>query len=290
MLYNYDEFNNMNEGFFGKVLRSLKDFAAEPLNDFLRDIEKSGDPKKIINSLREYATLNNSKIDKALNTIKNKEELTSYLEQTLVGLYTAIKGVQATRKVNKTYFDEMFKDADKNLVKVMNYDEKKFYPAIKNYVEEYLLPNLEKISGKNESFKPLYFDEVSQVFEEIEFPKPASEESIKKLTGKSKEEDNIDKETEKEIDNKEKENGVSDELKSNVKKWLNTVFYPILRTKPPKENRKENNYIRTKGDSVIKRGVAQDILRNAQIDDIKDFRDKVAKKANIDPKKWRVGR
>ena len=208
MLYNYDEFNNMNEGFFFFLLRSIKDFAAEPLNDFLRDIEKSGDPKKIINSLREYATLNNSKIDKALNTIKNKEELTSYLEQTLVGLYTAIKGVQATRKVNKTYFDEMFKDADKNLVKVMNYDEKKFYPAIKNYVEEYLLPNLEKISGKNESFKPLYFDEVSQVFEEIEFPKPASEESIKKLTGKSKEEDNIDKETEKEIDNKE--NGSED--------------------------------------------------------------------------------
>jgi hypothetical protein len=50
---NFKEFTN--EGIFKNIIdmagRSVKDWAMQPLTDMMKDISKSGDPKKIIKSL-----------------------------------------------------------------------------------------------------------------------------------------------------------------------------------------------------------------------------------------------
>lgn len=274
----YNEF--VNEGLFknfvGKALRSMKDFVSVPLNDMMKDISKSGDPKKIIKSLKTYVQMNGKEIDEVLQKVNTRDELKIYLHDTLFGLYTAIKGVQATQKVNNTYFDEMFKNADKNLVKAMSYKEDKASAAINDYVEKTLLPGLEKMSGvKNESLL-------------LEMDANTEEEKVDNEIQKTKEDIGQDDKKEGQGDGQNNSPKISDKLKEVTKKWLTNTLAPILKADLPKmETGKEGDIIPTTDKSQVRRDVVQDMIKNSTIDNIKTFRKTVGQSKGMDKQEWK---
>ena len=256
MLLKYNEYTNkINEGLFrnfiGKILRNVSDYISSPLNDFTKNISKSGDAKKIINSLKTYTQITGKSINKKLKTINTESDLKKLLKDTLLGLYTALKGVQATQKVNKTYFDEIFKNSDKNLIKTMSNNDKKINQSIDNYIDKILIPNLIKISGdKNESF----------IFEN--------------------QDENQD----------ENQNGkkISKNLKKVTYNWLNNLLSPILASRPPKQN---NNYYTTSDGYKIKRQNVQNMIKQSNFKNIKRFRDSLKPMDGKNPKnEWPIQR
>jgi hypothetical protein len=290
-LNNYQEFLNeekLNEaGFFGKALRSLSKWFAAPLNDFLKDIEKEGKPEEIIKSLKTYIQVSNDGIDKKLKSIKTKKELSEYLKDSIQGIYTALKGVQSTEKVGKTFFDEIFKKADKNLVKAMSYKQDKAFAAIDNYVDEFLIPNLDKIKGMGAMGESVLF-EADLTDEEDKIDKETSE--LEKEVGDEKQED--------------KSEEIDDKTRKVVKGFLINIFGPILKAKAPEagEEGDVKNIeidgevaIPTTDKSGVKVSVMRNLVSNATIDDLKALRNIIAKRQGIKDegemiKKWPLGR
>lgn len=298
MLKTYNEFVNeskVNEGFFGKVLNSLKDWVAKPLNDFLKDIENKDNTDDVINSLKTYISGTSKGIDGALEKIESKEQLSSYLKQSIMGVYTALKGVQATQKVGKAYFDEIFKKADKNLVKVMGSKSNKIKPSLDNYVDNYLIPNLEKIGGVNKMSEKFLFEINNDGIQDVEYEEIKDDES-------GKEEQKLDKEIDKTKDEVKEGDKVSDGMKTVVKKWLLNIFAPILNSKSKGTQPSDGNIeidgevaIPTVDKSGVKVSVMRDLVKNATLDDIMKLRNVVASRQGIKSEgdmknKWPLGR
>lgn len=265
MIKKFKDFNNINEGLLSNLFNKLKGYLSDGLKDLMKDV-KSGEPKKMIRSLKKYAQLNANEIDNKLKEIKTEDELKEFLKETIYGLYSAIKGIQSTKKIDSVYFEEMFKKADKNFVKLMNKNQKKFDKALDVYLDKYLIPGLYKLAGvkSNESF----------LYEADE----------------NKDEDKSDKE-------------IPDKLKKATKNWLGDIFSPILKIKTPKpdnsdnsDNKNNNNskVIPTKDGSQVRKEVVQDLTKNASLNQIKKFREIVGNSRNMNKKefknKWPVGK
>lgn len=89
----YNEF--INEGLLSNLFSKIKGYLSQGLQELMKDV-KSGDPKKMIDSLKNYIQLNGKEMDNKLKEIKTKSQLKEYLRNTLYGLYSAIKGIQST--------------------------------------------------------------------------------------------------------------------------------------------------------------------------------------------------
>jgi hypothetical protein len=151
-LLRYNEFNNsVNEGLFknfvGKVYRGLSKVVSKELNDALSGITKADNPDKIIKLLKDYLAKSDRSIKIMLNKSKDIDELKKVVKDELLGLYTVINGIKLTNKVDKYYFDEIFKNANKDLVKVMSNNDSKISLALDDYIDKSLIPGLMKISN-----------------------------------------------------------------------------------------------------------------------------------------------
>lgn len=269
----FNEFDDINEGLLSNLFSKLKGYLSDGLKELMKDT-KSGDPKKMIKSLKKYVQLNGQEMDKKLTKIKTEKELKDYLNQTIYGLYSAIKGIQSTEKIDPAYFNDMFKKADKNFTKLMNMKPRKFDKSLETYINDILLPGLKKLAGERDN-------------EEKDKSENNQEESQEENQGKDNE--------------KESQIEVSKKLKKVTKTWLGNILSPIMDKKEPKgdgneeDNNKDTNnkkIIKTKDDSVVRRKVVQDITKNADLNQIKKFREMVGKSSGVNnvEKKWPVGK
>jgi len=274
---NYEQFisdKKINEEFFiGKLLRGLQSWVAKPLNDFTKSLSKDSDSEEIINSLKSYLKVTSGSIDNSLKTVKTVGELKNNLKQSILGIYSALKAVQSTQKVNKTFFDEIFKSSDKGLLKLINTKEMKsgnpqqMSAITDKYINDVLYPNLEKLGGVG----------IASANEAVDSGNPdgtgnIDESGTPQETGISE----VKKKKEVNPDNKK----VDDKIKSATKNWLMTIFKPIMRIDGNKfggnqQGGSDDNYIDFGGKYKIKKDVAQGILRKSSFDDIKALRDKV---------------
>ena len=220
-------------------------------------------------------------------SIENLQELVS---DELYGVYSALKGVQATQKVSNTYFEEIFKNADKNLVKIMSEkDIKTADKKIKGYVEGLLSPKggLYKLAGIREStfysFKDFLFEDDNKDLDNtLEQQKKQLEQGDKNKTDKGEEDPNKKEEDTKEDSNKEedtKEDPNLVKLKDVSYKWLSNILSPILKYTPPDESGESSvdGYIELgdKKDHKIDRKVAQGIIKKAGFKKFKKFRNSI---------------
>jgi len=205
-------------------------------------------------------------MDRELKEVKSVDGLEQFLIDKIANFYGIIKGVQATQKINKTYFDEIFKKADKNLVKIMS-KNKNSKENIEGYVKGNLIDNLKKISGYKESEK-----EEQNEKESTEKEINKTEEQIKNL----EEQKEFLFEAEEGDDNENLE-----KLKQVAKKWIANVFSPVFNTDAPTGGEEKKGFINFGGDYRIKRNVAQGIIRKSSFDDIKNLRDKVGNKSDF---------
>ena len=292
-LKKYNEF--VNEGLFknfvGMAMRSIGSWAAEPLNDMMKDIKQSGDPKKIINSLKTYIQKSGESIKKQLVDVKSigdtkddENSLFKFLYTELFGLYTAIKGVQATQKVNNTYFNEIFKKADKNFVKAMSAKEKKASGMIEAYIKTLI--------GKDGSFNKIAGITESKIYEELDTP---NTQKVDEDPNAQKVDPNTQKDT-KEEEPKEDENLTK--LKGVTQKWLTNILSPIMNSEAPKGEKggEEGDIIPTVDKSQVRRDVVQDMVKNSSIRDLQVFRNRLGKKQGLAKdsdelkSKWPVGK
>lgn len=246
----YNEF--LNEGLLSNLFSKIKGYLSQGLQELMKDV-KSGDPEKMIDSLKQYIQLNGKKMDEELKNIKDKQELKEYLHNTLYGIYSAIMGIKSTQKIEPVFFEDMFKNADENLIKLMNTKEKKFEDNLDIYLEKFLLPGLYKLSGISK-------DEITD-----EIP---------------------------------------DKLKKSTKNWIANILSPILKMKNPKSSDKKNEkdekdkkdkIIPTSDNSQVSRNTVQDMVKNATLDQIKNFRREVGKNKGITKNKdlknrWSIGK
>lgn len=269
----------VNEGLFrnfvGMAMRSIGSWAAEPLNDMMKDIKQSGDPKKIINSLKTYIQKSGKSIKTQLVNVKSEEDLKKFLNDELLGLYTAIKGVQATQKVNNTYFEEMFKDADKGLVKVMSVKNvKKAEPAIDAYVED-LIKNFHNIVGIKTVKESFLFEDNAGINKLDD----TLQKQEKDLTGNNN--NNNDEKTKEETSKSTEEESKTEDLnklKGVTQKWLLNILSPIMKMDPPEKSEQSFIKMNDKEGHEIDRNVAQGVIRKAGFQKFKDFRDTVGDK------------
>jgi len=280
----YDDF--VNEGLLSNLFSKIKGYLSDGLKELVKDT-KTGDPKKMIKSLKKYVELNGDNINKELKNINTKEDLKDYLRKTIQGLYTAIKGVQSTEKIEPTYFDDMFKKADKTFVKLMNSKPGKFKKSIDIYIDK-LVPNLYKLAGielKKESF---IFEDNQNEREDSNNNKGEEDNQDEKGDDKKKTEDT----------KKEKSDEVPDKVKKATKTWLINILKPIIDKKMPdglndQDNSSGNNKVwDTKDDSVVRKDVIKDMVKNADLNHIKRFREEVGDSKGIDDvkNKWPVGK
>jgi hypothetical protein len=283
---NIKKFNEfVNEGLLSNIFSKIKGYLSQGLQELMKDV-KSGDPKKMIKSLKNYIQLNGKELDNKLKEINTKSELREYLKNTLYGLYSAIKGIQSTQKIDPVYFENMFKNSDKNLVKLMNTKESKFESSLEEYLDKYLIPGLYKISGiKNESY----------LFESDETKKLDDEISKTEQDIKDKQEDNNPNkdESKEQVDpnkdknkNKKQEEQIPDKIKQVTKGWITNILSPILKIEEP-NNSNNQNIIPTSDNSQIKREVVQDMIKNSSIDQIKKFREMIGQNKKMSKKEWK---
>ncbi len=273
---NYNDFIKLNEGLFNQVVRSIGKWAAAPLEDLMKDISKAGDAKKIATELKNYVNVSAQGIDNNLKDKKTVGEVNTYLTQAITSLYTALIGVKNTNKFNKTYFEEIFKDTDKELVKRMNTKYKSDDEITKSfgeYVSGVLTPNLQKIAatekiGTEETTEPQTagkkenFDKKYKIFEEAEAFDP--------------------------------EAPATDALKTTVKNWILKLLNPILKInpKPIQKLVPTTEMLPTSDGYTMRRDQLEDLFKNANFNQIKKFRDLIVRdlKASgqmVDPiKRW----
>jgi len=146
---NYNNYINENifTNFLNFLFKNLKEFISKPLNDFTKEIKKNNNPEDLIKSLKTYIQITGRSISKEINKTTTSNEIKNVLKEYITGLYAAIDGIKKTEKINPTYFQEIFKNSDKNLIKLMSYDEKTFNKKIDNYINNVLMPGLYKISN-----------------------------------------------------------------------------------------------------------------------------------------------
>jgi hypothetical protein len=146
---NYNNYINENifTNFLNFLFKNLKEFISKPLNDFTKEIKKNNNPKDLIKSLKTYIQITSRNITKEINSTTTTDDLEKLLKNYITGLYAAIDGIKKTEKINPTYFQEIFKNSDKDLIKLMSYNEKIFSKKIDNYINNVLMPGLYKISN-----------------------------------------------------------------------------------------------------------------------------------------------
>lgn len=290
-IINYDDYK-INEGFFQKVMRGIGKWASAPLNDFINDLRRDGDPKSVAKSLRDFISLNGKNIDNALQKIKDKNQLKTYLSDSLISIASALKAVQATQKIDQTFFDEIFRKADRRLIKAMsNNDDKKLEQAVRGYVDTILMPNLEKISKTKNIGENTVYEELNMPswFNRKQQNKNQDKKDQNNQNQDNQKDQNDQNDNQKGQDNKNEP--ISDGLKEVTKKWMLNILRPILDVdKKIKNVNKGKKIIYTKNQSPVRRKVIQDIVSNADIKDVIDFRNRVAKERGIDPKRWGVGK
>jgi len=258
----YNEF--INEGLFsnilGKVGRGLSDWAMAPLKDMMKDISKSGDPKKIIKSLKMYIQKTGESLKNGLKDVKNVTKLQSLVTQELTGVHSALKGVQATQKVNKTFFDEIFKNADSALVKAMK--NKKPEKSIPLYVNNLL-------SDGGGLFKLANYEApVVQSKKEVKDEKMG--ETVNYSLKYRKLFEAKEETTEEDLSKDEK----FIKLKEVTYKWLVNILKPIMNGEAGEEE--GGDYISFDDNKYkMKRQAVQDMVSKSDFKSFKTFRDTV---------------
>jgi len=283
---NFEEFLNeqvINEGIFsfvGKMFSRLGKYIKKPLGDFFKDISKKDDPKAILNSLKEYGTVNIKNMDNDLNNIKNVNSLKDYIKNQLVGISTAISGIKDMQKINNSFFDEIFKDAGRDLSKAMfsfklkgDSRSKDVETKLGKYVDDILYLQLKKIAGIKNSNESIYIDMIYQGY---------------KLVLENDDSDNSNSSDDSDDDSGEIGDNLNNDqfnkIKEVAKKWIMKIFKPIIdhsssysggnNNNNNNNNSSDNSKVNTNdGHSVDNDGLKK-IANNLSGQDLIDFRNK----------------
>lgn len=151
MLYKYLEF--INENFYDdfkktylKLFNESDEDIKNELGMLFKKIDDETDNLKVINIFDDFLSSNQKTLNSKIDESEGQETINKLLSDNLKAIYFAIKSAQI--KLDDKDFTDIFEKArDKNLRNLMNMKRDKFSDAVSTYVKDYMIPQIEKLSG-----------------------------------------------------------------------------------------------------------------------------------------------
>jgi len=151
MIYNYLQFLNENfyDDFKSKYAKLFNDSDKEinnQLGELFKKIDDETDYLKVINIFDDFLSVNQNLLNNKIEISQGKETINKLLSDNLKTIYFALKATQI--KINNKNFSDIFENSkDKNFQNLMSMQQDKFSDAVPTYVNDYLIPQIEKMSN-----------------------------------------------------------------------------------------------------------------------------------------------
>ena len=154
MLYKYTEFLNENfhDDFESKYSKLFNDSDEEILNkirSLFQKIENETDNLKILSVYDSFLKDNQNYLNNKIVESENEETINNILRDNLMSIYFTLKNVQI-KLDDKELFEEIFEKSNKNLKGLMTLKKDDFSTTISTYIKNYMIPQIEKMSGVEE--------------------------------------------------------------------------------------------------------------------------------------------
>jgi len=204
MLYKYTEFLNENfhDDFESKYSKLFNDSDEEILNkirSLFQKIENETDNLKILSVYDSFLKDNQNYLNNKIVESENEETINNILRDNLMSIYFTLKNVQI-KLDDKELFEEIFEKSNKNLKGLMTLKKDDFSTTISTYIKNYMIPQIEKMSGVEE--KPQEADEQGVQVQTAQPVQPTEQ-------GQSQEEPKNDK---------------LETYKTNSEKWFSYIY------------------------------------------------------------------
>jgi hypothetical protein len=204
MLHKYTEFLNENfhDDFESKYSKLFNDSDEEILNkirSLFQKIENETDNLKILSVYDSFLKDNQNYLNNKIVESENEETINNILRDNLMSIYFTLKNVQI-KLDDKELFEEIFEKSNKNLKGLMTLKKDDFSTTISTYIKNYMIPQIEKMSGVEE--KPQEADEQGVQVQTAQPVQPTEQ-------GQSQEEPKNDK---------------LETYKTNSEKWFSYIY------------------------------------------------------------------
>ena len=204
MLHKYTEFLNENfhDDFESKYSKLFNDSDEEILNkirSLFQKIENETDNLKILSVYDSFLKDNQNYLNNKIVESENEETINNILRDNLMSIYFTLKNVQI-KLDDKELFEEIFEKSNKNLKGLMTLKKDDFSTTISTYIKNYMMPQIEKMSGVEE--KPQEADEQGVQVQTAQPVQPTEQ-------GQSQEEPKNDK---------------LETYKTNSEKWFSYIY------------------------------------------------------------------
>jgi len=151
MLHKYLDF--INENFYDdfkktyqKLFNDADDDIKNELGTLFKKIDDETDFLKVVNTFDDFLSSNQNTLNSKIDESEGQETINKLLTDNLKATYFALKSTQL--KLDDKDFTDIFEKAkDKNLRNLMNMKRDKFSDAYPTYVKDFMIPQIEKMSG-----------------------------------------------------------------------------------------------------------------------------------------------
>lgn len=169
----YDDFKNKYSKLFNESDVDIKN----ELDMLLKKIDNETNHIKVINIFDDFLSTNQNTLNDKIEKNENQEPINKIIGDNLKSIYFAIRNVQL--KLTDESFNEVFeKSKDKNFKNLMEMKSDKFSDAVDIYIKDYMIPQIEKMSGIKKTQESKIYEQDAQP--EVQ-PTDAQKEKNQKL-------------------------------------------------------------------------------------------------------------
>lgn len=150
-LNKYSDFVNENflddfKSNYAKLFNDSEQEITNTLGNLMKKTEKETDFIKLTKTFDEFLSTNQQILKQKITSATNTESVNKLLSDNLKCIYFALEYIKL--KFNDDNFSKTFDRAqDKNFQKLMYFDNRKFSMAEPEFVKQYMIPQIEKMSG-----------------------------------------------------------------------------------------------------------------------------------------------